>query len=101
MLFGHKKCTEKTIGKVVRLYSKGSNFPFMMRVEYTVNNKTYFVEESVKLKNDKIKNNFLIVGQKQVPVIHELVVGKELTVMYNPNKPKRAYIKENIGIINC
>ena len=101
MIFGRKKCTAKTVGKVVRLYDKGSEFPFMMQVMYIVDNKTYYVEESVKLINEKVNKGFFLIGQRQVPAIHELEIGRQVTVLYNPNKPKKAYIKENIGHTNC
>lgn len=101
MIFGKKKCTKETIGKVVRLYDKGNEFPFMMQVSYTVDGKTYCIEESVKLINEKVNKGFFLIGQRQVPAIHELEIGRQVTVLYNPNKPKMAYIKENVGRTNC
>ena len=101
MVFGKKKCTRETSGKVVRLYDKGNEFPFMIQVMYVVDGKTYYIEESVKLINEKINKGFFLIGQRQVPAIHELEVGRYVTVLYNPDRPKMAYIKENVGHINC
>ena len=70
-------------------------------LDVTDDNKTYYVEESVKLINEKVNKRFFLIGQRQVPAIHELEIGRQVTVLYNPNKPKKAYIKENIGHINC
>ena len=101
MIFGKKKCIKETVGTVVRLYDKGNDFPFVMRVEYIVDGQKYYVEETVKMINEKIRKSLFVVGQRQIPVIHELEIGRQVTVLYNPSKPKRAYIKENVGHINC
>ena len=71
MIFGKKKCTTETDGTVIRLYDKGNDFPFMMQVMYVVNGKTYYIEESVKLINEKINRGFFLIGQRKVPATDE------------------------------
>ena len=87
-------------GTVLSIRSKGIDNPTVVTVEYKVKKEIYKVKESIKLKSKTIKFLFIPIGQKKVPVM-EFVKGQEVTVVYDTKNPKKAYIKENEGKINC
>jgi len=96
-----KECTSITNGKVVSYKKRsGLDFPDSITVEYEVNNKKYQIEETVKLKSTLIKIGFIPIGQRKVPRL-QASVGDIVEVRYNPNKPDKAYIVGNEGIMNA
>lgn len=96
-----KKCTEMTTGVVEAIMVKGLDFPTVIDVRYSVQEKEYTVKESLKLKNIPIKVGKLPTGQKKVPVLGPVQVGMSLPIRYNPLKPQKAYIVGNDGAISC
>ena len=81
------QCSEKTIGTIIKIENKGLNFPTLITVEYIVNSTTYHIKESLKLKNKAIKLWIIPIGQKKVPVIQGVSLGKTVSVNYNPIIP--------------
>ena len=99
MLFGKKKCTVETEGTATKIYSKGQIT--YVEVIYCVNDEKYSIKETVKLKIVPIEIDGLAVGQRKKPIIENLHIDAKIPIMYNPHKPECAYIKNNIGFINC
>ena len=95
-----KRCTEEVLGKILELRIKGLNHPSVIRVEYTVNGKTYTLEETIKLKSVPIKIGIFTLGQRRVPTISNTSVGQEILVKYNQWNPHYAYLPDNIGLSN-
>lgn len=87
-------------GIVLSVKSKGLDNPTVMTIEYKVKKETYKLKETIKLKSEPIKFLFIPICQKKVPVM-EVVKGQEVIVVYDAKNPKKAYIKENQGKINC
>ena len=95
MILRKNKCNKETVAKVVRIYNNQFNEFDVMRVEYLVNGKKYYIEEPIKSYKQLIQWGIVIINNTSFPVIQDLKIGKELTVLYNPKNPKKAYIKEN------
>lgn len=93
-------CTQTICGHVKELKVKGQDFPTMITVEYHVAGNNYVVTESLKLKSEKIKLEFLPVGQKRVPIMGDTVVGSSAMVGYNSDDPKESFITHNVGKAN-
>lgn len=93
-------CTCEAVGKVLSIKSMGQDHRTMVVVQYTVDGKDYTVEESLKLKSQAIKLGFLPIGQKRVPIMGNTSVGSTAYVMYNPENPGEAFIKDNVGKLN-
>lgn len=93
------KCTETTIGKIKNLKNKGLESTTLITVEYQVEGIYYIITESVKLKSRMIKLGFLPIGQKKVPVMGDISVGRPAMVNYDPSDPSKAFITKNIGKI--
>lgn len=96
-----KKCTARVMGVVTDVRSRGLDFPDVITVSYTVNDIKYSVRETIKLKSEIIKLGFLPVGQRKTPVMGNTQIGTGVEISYDPDKPERAYITENKGIMNC
>ena len=79
-----KKCTARVMGVVTDVRSRGLDFP-----------------DAIKLKSEIIKLGFLPVGQRKTPVMGNTQIGTGVEISYDPDKPERAYITENKGIMNC
>lgn len=93
-------CTAEATGSVKAVKVQGQDFPTIITVVYEVNGDSYEVSESIKLKSQPIKLGFLTVGQKRVPVLGNTSVGSAVSVMYNPNNPVEAYLRDNTGMAN-
>ena len=96
-----KRCTLLADGKIIAKKNRGLDFPTSITVEYMVNGITYQITESVKLKSKIIKLCILPIGQERFPRLPSIAVGSHVKVCYNPNNPKEAYLKDNVGIMNC
>lgn len=101
MSIDKRLCTACAEGTVMKLQSRGVDFPTDIYVQYEVNSITYEVRESIKLKIKAIKIGFLPIGMQQIPVMPDTRVGSKAWVVYNPNNPAEAYLRDNIGTINC
>lgn len=95
-----KKCTAETFGTIVKVERKSMEMPTMITVEYIVEEATYTVKESIKLKSEIIKVGFLPIGQRKTPRMPDITVGHRAMICYNPDRPEMAYIKENVGLMN-
>ena len=100
MMKKHNNCTEATTGKIIDLKAKGQDFATIIKVQYEVDGNFYTIDESIKLKSEKIKLGFLTIGQKRVPVMGNTSVGTSVRVMYNPSVPEEAFLPDNIGKAN-
>lgn len=100
-MFGKKKCTQEAEGTIVRLRDMGIDSPTVMYVQYQVNGVTYQIKEGIKLKSSVKKIGFLPIGQIKTPVLPDTRVGTKLVVLYNPQKPSKAYLRDNVGKVNC
>lgn len=87
-------------GTIIGMNGRGIDFATSMTVEYVVNNVTYTVTETIKLKSEPIKIGFLTVGQNKMPKIGNIEVGSNVTVKYDPSEPEKAFIEGNSGIRN-
>lgn len=100
MMKNHTDCTGIANGKIIELKVKGQDFGTIIKVQYEVSEKNYTIEESIKLKSEKIKLGFLTVGQKRTPVMKNTTVGTTVRVMFNPYAPEEAYLPDNVGKAN-
>lgn len=96
MLFGSKRnCVSETSGTItkVRFNNNDSRRVF---VEYIVDGKSYTLKENVTVRSVIVKAGDIPVGQKKIEYI-TAGVGDTVAVKYNPNNPKQAYLRDNIG----
>lgn len=68
-----------------------------IRVEYQVDGKTYEVIETVKMKSEFIKLGPIPIGQRKAPRLPTTEVGRNAVVCYDPENPRRAYLRDNKG----
>ncbi|MDO5813893.1 MAG: hypothetical protein Q4Q31_12440 [Bacillota bacterium] len=87
------KCIEEVQGLVVKVWIN-ENGTRRLTVAYKVNGKDYKIREGIKEKKTAIKFMGIPIGQKSEPYIKENK-GDYVTVKYNPDKPRQAYIKGN------
>ena len=92
-----RNCTVETIGRVVKLKSKGISFPTVITVQYEVNGEVFEVRETVKKRYEWIKIGFFPIGQRRIPVMGHTAVGSDASVTYNPDRPEESYITYNKG----
>lgn len=121
-----KRCSEKTIGKVIRYSTANYNDIHLPVVEYYVNSKRYTVvgpkfklvtqkkvmnslsdEGSVITSNLTNKDNLPdslkykiysngIINIKKIPLYDLYPIDGDATVYYNPAKPKESYVQRYI-----
>ena len=101
MRVNKKRCVATVDGKIIQKKNRGLDFPTLITVEYEINNNVYRVTESLKLKSRAIKLWVFPIGQMKYPGLPNTDVGTFAKVCYNPNNPKEAYLKDNVGIMNC
>lgn len=95
------RCVNTTKGRIVKLNDRGIDSPTIITVDYIVHGKTYTIRESLKLKSVAKKFGPFTIGQKKVPVLPETNVNSKVFVSYNPNNPAEAYLRDNVGKVNC
>lgn len=90
-----KKCVCETMGKVIKVHfnDNGSRRLF---VEYIVDGKKYILKENVTVKSYAIKENGIPIGQRKVENI-SAGIGESVFIKYNPQKPQKAYLRDNMG----
>ena len=121
-----KRCSEKTIGKIIRYSTASYNNVHLPVVEYYVNDKRYtVVGPKFKLITQKKISNFLsnkesiinsnltnkeklpnslkyktysngIINIKKIPLYDLYPINGYATVYYNPLKPKESYVERYI-----
>ena len=92
-----KRCTAETDGTVMNIQGKGSEGLTVITVEYEVKNQKY----QIKLKSTVIRIGFLPIGQRKTPRMPNTFIGGKAVVLYNPENPQEAYLRDNVGIMNC
>lgn len=95
-----RNCTKETVGIITDLLIRGQDYPTRISVTYTVEGHSYTINDTVKLKSEKIKLGFLTIGQKRVPTLNDERIGSQVRVQYNPRNPAEAYLPDNTGKAN-
>ena len=90
-MFEEKKCTQETIGNLVKKQWNGDTW--ILTVEYEVSGKKYKVKEEFSRKILSTIGR-ISVGYHSVKNMKDLKAGAEFVVMYNPNKPKQSYLPD-------
>ncbi len=96
-----KKCTETCKGIIKDIKLRGANCSRVLLIQYKVNNIQYEIKENEVMKPyEKIKLGFIPIGYKSKSLIEiktgiQTIVGNEVTVKYNPENPKEAYLPDN------
>lgn len=86
----------ETIGTIVKVSWPDTGSP-KLTVEYTVNGSSYRIAEDVTVTIKAIKIGFLPIGMEKTWRIKNCKVGETVSVIYDCNEPKNAYIKGNEG----
>lgn len=93
-------CTEQTVGNIVDIKCRNSEGVAKITVRYNVNGMEYTIRESLKLISKMIKVGGMPIGQRKVPRLGNVKIGTQLRVQYNPSKPQKAFLSDNVGRIN-
>lgn len=94
--FNKKKCTEETIGFIVK--KKWNGNVWFLTVEYVVNGTVYKVKEQLTYHvTKKYYIGKIPVGMHSCAAIENTEVGTGIRVRYNPNKPKQSFLPDNNG----
>ena len=101
MLFGKDKCIYEVMGVISRLVEKGNDGHTILYVNYVVNGVMYELHESMKFKSEAIKIGWFPIGQRVSPKLPNTNVGASVVVLYNPDNPSMAYLRDNVGFMNC
>ena len=93
-------CIEQTIGNVVDIKYRNSKGITKITVRYSVNGAEYTITESLKLISKMIKVGGMPIGRRKVPRLGNVRIGTRIRVQYNPDKPQKAFLSDNVGRIN-
>lgn len=96
--FQKEKCTEEIIGTIIKKRWNGE--VWFLTVEYIVNGKLYKKTEQLRyqiVKKYKVKG--IPIGIKIRASLASLNEGDSVRIKYNPQKPKRAYMPDNEGML--
>ncbi len=96
--FQKKKCTNETMGKVMKKRWNGN--VWFLTAEYLVEGKPYRRTEQLryqKVTTHKIAN--IPIGMASRAPLGNLTEGDPVRVKYNPQKPKKAYLPDNVGML--
>lgn len=91
-----KNYTAETKGTIIKSLLASTETP-RLTVAYTVAGQDYTITENVTSKSEAIKIGFIPIGQRKVWQVKKINVGEELTIIYDPNNPRKAHIKGNDG----
>ena len=102
-MFGRKKRLRQngavTWGTVLAVDLTGGDSPaWRTTVRYEVEGRIFEFRENLTVTRQAIKAGFLPVGQKVRPVMGALRAGDRVAVCYDPAKPSRACLRDNVGI---
>lgn len=96
--FQKKKCMEETVGTVIKKRWDGE--VWFLKAEYVVDGKAYTKTEQLRYKKGKTHTLGKIpVGMKSIASLGELKVGDPVRIKYNPEKPQKAYMPDNEGML--
>lgn len=93
--FQKRKCTCDAVGKITKVFFNDSGSR-RVTVEYVVDGVSYTIRENITVKNEAIKMEGIPVGQKKTEYI-TAGIDESVAVKYNPENPKKAYLKDNAG----
>ncbi len=88
--------TAETKGIIIKSLLASTETP-RITVAYTVEGQNYTITENVTSKSEAIKIGFIPIGQRKIWQVKKTNIGEELTIIYDPNNPKKAHIKGNNG----
>ncbi len=96
--FQKKKCTEETNGAVIKKRWDGD--VWFLKAEYVVDGKSYIRTEQLRYKKVKTcELGNIPIGMKSTASTGELEVGDSVRIKYNPEKPQKAYMPDNEGML--
>jgi len=90
-----KNCTCETTGTIIK--TKLLTDAYFVTVEYSVGGEIYTITVQVRYKVKLKKIGFLPIGYSGKPSIGLTKVGSTVRVLYDPKKPKKAYLPDNVG----
>lgn len=91
-----KRCTEETTGEIVGTRWDGDYMH--LHVSYKVGEKEYHLHEQLTYYVVKKKIGKIPIGKRGIPAIQDIKDGSPVRVLYNPEKPKHAYLPDNNGV---
>lgn len=94
--FQRKKCTGEVQGTVTKMFYGTESGSPRVTVEYLVDGNKYVIKENISRSMEKITIGRIPIGVRKTAKVHTNV-GESILVLYNPDKPKMAYIKGNDG----
>ena len=97
--YQRKKCTEKVVGKIIKIQNNGLNSPTVIHVQYLFQGQEYILKETLKMRTERFCIGFIVLKETKIPKIGIRRVGEHINIFVNPNKPSKAYIEGNIGIM--
>lgn len=90
------KCTKSAAGHITKCWDKGLDYSDRISVCYEVDGNSYSINEKVKYITEAIKIGPIPIGQRKVPALGSIRVGREVKVMFNPEDPSEAFVLGNI-----
>ena len=96
--FQKKKCTDEVMGKIIKKKRNGN--VWFLTGEYIVEGKAYKRSEQLryqKVKTHKIAN--IPIGMASQAPLGNLKEGDSVRIKFNPQKPKKAYMPDNVGML--
>ena len=90
------KCTEETTGEIAGTRWDGDYIH--LYVAYTVDEKEYHLHEQLTYHVVRKKIGKIPIGQRGIPAMQEIKDGSPVRVLYDPAKPKHAYLPDNNGV---
>ena len=90
------KCTEETTGEIAGTRWDGDYIH--LYVAYTVDEKEYHLYEQLTYHVVRKKIGKIPIGQRGIPAMQEIKDGPPVRVLYDPAKPKHAYLPDNNGV---
>lgn len=93
--FQKRKCTSDTFGIITKVFFN-DNGSRRVTVEYMAFGKNYVIKENITVKSVPIFKMGIPVGQRKIEYVKE-GLGEKVKVCFDPDNPKKAYLKDNIG----
>lgn len=93
--FQKRKCTCDVVGKITKVFFN-NNGSRRVTVEYVVGGNSYKIKENITVKSEVIKKAGIPVGQKKIEYV-TAGIGENVNLKYDPENPKKAYLKDNAG----
>lgn len=93
-----KTCMVGTMGTVVQIQDHGIEEPTVVSVGYSVNGNNYRLTETLKVKDERWRFRHFRAARKKRFVMGRVKVGSKVRVMYSPQHPAKAFLRDNIGV---